>query len=88
MFLGQGNSKGTSGRDLLDGQIGKLPLKDTSKPEQPANAIKLGIAERWSSTEYNRQAEIAWNINSNGEAGKYPKYDEFMGYRVRPVLAF
>ena len=88
MFLGQGNSKGTSGRDLLDRQIGKLPLKDTSKPEQPANAIKLGIAERWSSTEYNRQAEIAWSINSNGEAGKYPKYDEFMGYRVRPVLAF
>ena len=39
-------------------------------------------------TLWNRQAEIAWNINSNGEAGKYPKYDEFMGYRVRPVLAF
>ena len=88
MFLGQGNSEGTSGRDLLDGQIGKLPLKDSSQPEQSANAIKLGVAERWSSTEYNRQAEIAWSINSNGEASKYPKYDELMGSRVRPVLAF
>ena len=77
---------GTKGRDLLDAQIGKV--LDNTQNGELADAIKLGTAYRWSSTESSSYSFYAWRVYFNGgstdrNGSKYRNTD-----RVRPVLAF
>ena len=74
---GQGYDSETKGRDMLDGQLGKV------------GGTTLGSAYYWSSTEYNRfpYSDYAYYVYfSSGYEGIYYKYSG--AYRVRPLLAF
>lgn len=78
---------GTKGRDLLDAQIGKV--LDNTQNGELADAIKLGTAYRWSSTESSSYSDSAWVVDFDDGSTSYGRGSKSGStYRVRPVLAF
>ena len=74
---GQGvTDQGTSGKNMLNTQIGKVSSGDT-----------FGDGNYWSSAEYSRYSRRAWYVYfGNGNVDGFG--DKGYTYRVRPLLAF
>ena len=73
---GQGNGEGTTGKDMLNTQIGKV-----------SGSNVFGNLY-WSSTEYSHNRSNAWYVHFYGGRVDYSGGKHYHPYLVRPLLAF
>ena len=74
---GQGNGEGTTGKDMLNTQIGKV-----------SGSNVFGSDYYWSSTEYSDDSSCAWGVYFGYGPVYYSGPKSGLAYRVRPLLAF